>query len=555
MALARVAWVASACFASIVDANAFLGVHPNNNNRLVMVQEVEDLLSLGLASEKTSAEIKRIEEVLGPLFATLPKNENGRLEPPVVRYALHRYFAHQYGWHLNGLAQAGDSWNSSSPSSIMNGQVPSYIESLIEKRLGHGLGLEEVAVFAATMTDFINKGVVHDDMHVYDVRGAATTSSVTSEEFETFVKMTLVARIYGVEGGDTQADYDKSENYLIENYWEWDSVKMWATDLQQTYGNFLQARNPFREGYDIKYAVGFMQELSLKHGHLQAMDCKSHKYQLMDLEHEGTGRVPLSQFYRGAHEGDDNWPFIEKQGYLRLLGALDESNPSQPKVIIPNYLNGLSNCITPSAFYSVCCVNECEGLLSHVERAVAAPEGDPARIAEVVSNLGSDTVDAPRNLSTSQMAHLFEIAERNGGRVPLHGRLFAQFMHHAFPRECVFPHVSGTTSPEVPDDWEQRTGSDIYADDDEIRRHVVESKLLDKASLQDDVDALPWTEVEELVGSHKFRSSPSEGLQSSRLLRVVLLLVAVSSALWPVVRSSKVASGYSPGGQLEKHYV
>jgi len=116
MAFIRATLMSAACLSVSVDADAFLGAHPNHNDRHILVQEVEDVLSRELASEKTSFDIKNIEEIMGPLFATLPKNEYGRLEPPVVRYALHRYFAQQYGWQLNGLAQQGESWNATSPS-------------------------------------------------------------------------------------------------------------------------------------------------------------------------------------------------------------------------------------------------------------------------------------------------------------------------------------------------------------------------------------------------------------------------------------------------------
>merc|ERR1719210_43724 len=57
----------------------------------------------------------------------------------------------------------------------------------------------------------------------------------------------------------------------------------------------------------------------------------------------------------------------------------------------------------------------------------------------------SDTVHAPRNLSSALLARLDEIAEHHAGQVALHGRLFAQWMHHAYPRECPFPHIAGST--------------------------------------------------------------------------------------------------------------
>jgi len=545
MAFGRVALAFSACLVGTVDADAFLGHH---NDRILLVQEVETFLFRELASETSMVEIERVAEILQPLFATLPKTEGGKLETTVVRYALHRYFAQQYGWHLNGLAQAGKSWNSTSPSVVMDGQVPTYIEGLIEERLGHGLGLHDLAVLAFAMSELIHKEIVQDVEHVFEVQSTATTSRMKLEEFQAIIKMTLVARIDGVdEGGKTPEEYVKSEQHLAENYHLWEDVKLWASDLHSSFRMFRKNRNPFVTHYDFDYAVSFMQELALGYGHFQHMECRSQKNQLMELEHAGTGRVPLTQFYKGIRH--ESWPFVEKEAYLRALGALDESNPAQPSVIIPNYINGLSNCIKPSAFYSVCCVNECEGLMAQVELAIASPEGDPTRIFEVVSNIGSDTVDAPRNLSTTQKARLVDIAQLHGGSVPLHGRLFAQWMHHAFPRECEFPHVSGTTNPEIIENWEARTGSDTSVDEDEIRHYLFEGRSREMAFKESSV-ALPWIAVEELVAAN--RINPHEGgRQLSKPLRAIMLFLAVGSALFQMTRGSADASPR----KLESHLV
>ena len=108
-----------------------------------------------------------------------------------------------------------------------------------------------------------------------------------------------------------------------------------------------------------------------------------------------------------------------------------------PRVIITNYLTSPTNCIASSSFYSVCCMDECEGLLGHLEREIAAPEATSARIATVVSHLSSSSVVAPRKLPQALLDRLEEIASHHGGSVPLHGRLFSQWLHHAFPRECI----------------------------------------------------------------------------------------------------------------------
>ena len=87
------------------------------------------------------------------------------------------------------------------------------------------------------------------------------------------------------------------------------------------------------------------------------------KDSLVKIEDRGTGRVLLSDFYKPGLDGQ--WQFQESASYLRQLGALDES--SKTSVVIVNYLTSPGNCIASSSFYSVCCMDECEGLLGHLE--------------------------------------------------------------------------------------------------------------------------------------------------------------------------------------------
>merc|ERR1719277_492235 len=96
--------------------------------------------------------------------------------------------------------------------------------------------------------------------------------------------------------------------------------------------------------------------------------------------------------------------------------------------------------------------------MGHLERNVAGPTAEPNQIVELVSSLPSDTMATPRNLSAALLRRLNEVAAHHSGRVPLHGRLFAQWMHHAYPRECPFPHEAGTTNPQTPDEWMRETG-------------------------------------------------------------------------------------------------
>merc|ERR1719378_394336 len=92
-------------------------------------------------------------------------------------------------------------------------------------------------------------------------------------------------------------------------------------------------------------------------------------------------------------------------------------------------------------------------MMGHVEREIGAPEATPAEVISIVSGMSSSTVEGPRNLPTKLVNKLDDAAAQHGGTVQIHGRMFAQWMHHAFPRECPFPHVSGSITPVTPDEW------------------------------------------------------------------------------------------------------
>merc|ERR1719230_1328681 len=145
-----------------------------------------------------------------------------------------------------------------------------------------------------------------------------------------------------------------------------------------------------------------VESVGQQFGSFQDFECRQLKDKLVEMEYRGTGRVRLSDFYKPALGGVDGaWQFQESAAYLRQLGTLDETNVNQPSVMIANYLNSQSNCIAASGFYSVCCKDECENLLGHLEQNIGASEAKPATIAALVSQLPSSTLAAPHQVSKS----------------------------------------------------------------------------------------------------------------------------------------------------------
>jgi len=540
--------------ASFCDADSFLQARATD--KYITKEDVEETLFSELSELSTSSKLRSIEEELRSMYVALPKNVHGSLEPSVVRYALHRYFVQKHGWYMMGLDPAGNSWNASAPATLVKDRAPAYIQSLFEQRVhGKGLGLEELAVFVAVMSDLVHAEALQGLHKAYASLRLPTVGPVPKRWSELAVKAYLIGFVVGGNLTITgMEDFDFLERELPEIYPDWHDTYMWLEDLQETHDLMLQSRrNPFvakRDTFDT--SVAFVQEFGHNFGSYQDLECKALKSRLVEMEYHSTGRIRLSRFYAGGVNGD--WTLSESVAYLRNLGVLDETDPSKPSVAIANYMTSSTNCLATSGFYSVCCTNECEGLMQRLEKDLAAPSAIPDRIVESVSALPSDTVDAPRNLSAALLARLGEIAEVHHGHVPLHGRLFAQWMHHAYPRECPFPHVSGTTSPMSPDDWMEHHGIDnIEASMEEMQLH--HARLEQDISSQEADVALPWTHVEELVGTHHERDSARYRLWAASHVRWIMAVAALASFAAPLLRASIVAASGDEAGKSERCLV
>merc|ERR1719382_322651 len=79
--------------------------------------------------------------------------------------------------------------------------------------------------------------------------------------------------------------------------------------------------------------------------------------------------------------------------------------------------------------------------MSEIWGSTMAPTAAPGRLLELISNISSSTMDAPSAVPSVLQQRLHSIAATNGGQVALHGRLFLQWLHFAFPYECPFPNL------------------------------------------------------------------------------------------------------------------
>jgi len=416
---------------------------------------------------------------------------------------------------------------------------------------GRGFGLRQLAVLAATLEHLVHDEMIGRLQASYQAHKILPTDLVTDDEGKGIIEAYMVSFILGINLAPlTNSQLERLKKRVAPKaYPGWDDTQLWLQDMQLSVGYADRgASNPFVSGeLSFPRIAHVVEEVGDRYGRFQDLECRSLKEGLMDRERQLPGRVLLSDFYRKGLDG--KWMFTESVEYLRQLGALDESDPKMPSVVVPNYINAKSNCLGKSNFYSVCCIDECEGLLGNLEREIATPTAEPHRIAALVASMPSDTMDAPRNLSSSLVGRLDEIAQNHGGRVPLHGRLFAQWMHHAYPYECPYPQIATVTDSQASSSKVQESMSKK-----DMLNYVNALGADEIDKVVDDYD-VPWTDVESLLTDYE--QIPAASSQGSfwPMLRnlgfaVVLLSVAVSLA-----QTSKSALSSFDKPKFEKHCV
>jgi len=489
----------------------------------VSTQDVEASLLSELASTFDSTfrpgaphdHISKLEAELRPMYSVVPQGKDGSLNHAVVRYVLHRFFSQKYGWFIRGLEPGtGNMTKPTKEQELQSLQewVPSYVQSFLEQlQADRGISLRELAIIAGTLEDLIHKEAVARLRQGYDA--LLFPQEVPLNEQKARQALEIYMMIYMLGGNFTlkgPSQVMRAHDLFTKKVKDWGAAQEWMHGIQMEL--FPESAHKSLHFNDTARVV---EEVGRRYGVYNDQECDKLKSELLSIESKKAGRVRLTEFYKKGLTGV--FEFNEKVEYLRAIGVLDESDPTQPYVIVPNYVAARPNCLVASSFYAVCCRNECEGLMATLEQKLSSGTAQPRQILEIVSSLPSPTVSADRQISAGMAQRLESIAENNGGAVPLHGRLFALWMHHAYPRECPHPHKSGTASPQTPDEWMEMTGqSESSLSKEEAMDHIDKDTCDENCAGPVGNDArhhhhfaeneLPWDDAEELL----FPSVPME---------------------------------------------
>jgi hypothetical protein len=416
---------------------------------------------------------------------------------------------------------------------MLKDQLPDYVQNLFEKRAGgFGFDLHDFAVMVATMENLVHQETLHRLDHTYRALERSKEDPLDTEESYDVIDAYMISFILGMNfSAMTPAQLKENVLRIEEAYPTWRETQQFVRDVQNTTG-------PHREEVTFENVASVVEEVGERYGRWQARECVELKSELVSIEDRGTGRVRLADFYGSAlHDG--KWQFSESVDYLRQLGALDESDPANLRVIIPNYVMSPSNCVAGSSYYSVCCLDECEDILGHLEEKLGTHEATTGEISALIASLPSLTSENRTSLPRSLFQRLDEVAQYHGGRIPLHGRLFAQWLHHAYPRQCPYPHVTGTTNPKRAEDFLTATGNEAAASEAEMQQHAgaVSPSKRPRAQQEAVEDYGMWTMEEELTFRHQ-QAAPVDPVAGVRgALRGVVFVVAVVSVTLALLQS------------------
>jgi len=498
-----------------------------------VITAMDEVLGCG-GHEVSQERLNEINRALEPMWRTMPSID-GKLDWRSVRYVAHRYFMQQSSLVIRGFEPSRILNSSESGvAELLSKQVPAHSDVLLGgKHASQGYGIDDVVSLVAALERLVWDSEAALLERTYKLYGMKTDRVLGMRQFQRLLEGYIV---YWMMRGDERSAHILMRNRTVleKSFPKWNELRgfidgrikrlNWQRALQPKTGD---GRTLIDNRYEFQDAHEIVGGITTSFQDYWQSECVSMKNQLVGMDRDGTGRVRLNDFYGTGLEKD--WRFGESEQYLRELGVLDESSPWRGKrVIIPNYLQAASNCIVTTPHYLVCCKNECEELLGEIEIAIAAPSATPEEILTVVGNMSapSNEDDDPPKLDGVLTKQLQNIAEGHGLQVTLHGRLFSQWMHYAFPRECPFPHKAGA--------YESHTltpnayGRDYIASEQEMQSHAETRQSSEEDPIDLEKEMLTqWSEEEELFANYSSQGSPwkQRALQSFGLVMIMCGIV------------------------------
>jgi len=396
-------------------------------------ESVANALGQTQTKDMVMSRIPSVSQWMLNTFMTLSANVDAPIDNGPARYILHRYFMQTRRWSiLKWEATATDVYSANNrPMYEVLDTLPgmSHVVPVFEAHYAAcgGYFLRDLALVAAIVE--------------------------TSEFFES-VRMLQEAYEQHDATLDSILDWNGVSLVLTEytrHFFNYFSLPRYRTLPNFIWKAALAAHGPTlkKETSTFTYSMveSMIEPLQYQYPLWQDEDCLEMKDRLISLEDKtDTGRVPVRIF--NNHDQHGQHRFGETINDLLKTGSIDTSGP-EPRVIISNYITGALMCaITAWDMFTFCCIRECDGLMLKFEETVGKPSATPDQIIHFAETAGTSTVTVPRRLPESLITRVQEMAAKDSyGKIPIHSRLFAQFLHHAYPRECAFPSLDYSWAP------------------------------------------------------------------------------------------------------------
>lgn len=536
-------------------ASAFLGPlgRVDAGEVRASLQEALDSVLSGIANNHTER-LTDIQTKLWPTYQALPKASEGRLGPRSVRHLLKSFFNKEHGWTLLGFDSTEDMAEvrqTENKTGILQAKVPALMESILEAREhGRGLTLSEVAALATALEHLIFDESVKLLTRSLELNTFSTSDKLHKTELiEVLISyLALFATVNKTVATTLTPERHISWKEKMFSHGKFRPERSFASDSIQ---NFEFARkgavSPFTPpSYSFETSAKIVDRMAADYGRWQDESCKLMRDAFDSKDPDGSGRVSLSDFYSIKTPG---FALTESKEQLRKLGMLDESLPDHPTVRTANYVLSSANCGEFSNYYHVCCMSGCSIIMSQLEAEFQAPSVALERLLKALRNI-STTSDEDFHIATSPLLgfagpalqqRLSLIAQRHGGEVPLHGRLFETWLHFAFPSDCPLP-VKAEELESAPNTVEvmKEVAPQEWASDMDIYLPADEKQWSDADALQPLMEDLhppaskSWREIDAMLPLLSgLREVPAAGV-----LRSAAQLLAMAGACLAFLRIS-----------------
>eukprot|EP00930_Biecheleria_cincta_P022833 TRINITY_DN16597_c0_g1_i1.p1 TRINITY_DN16597_c0_g1~~TRINITY_DN16597_c0_g1_i1.p1 ORF type:complete len:1379 (+),score=261.04 TRINITY_DN16597_c0_g1_i1:45-4139(+) len=434
--------------------------------------------------------LTQIQGKLAVSFNALPSLESGRLGTRAARHLLQEYFITEFGWIITGLEphmMKRINVIGLHEVPILRAEMPKVADIIHSANLSlHGFSLELLTCYAALIEMLVLRQMNYVLRASYILNGFNMTGTVSKKQVRVLMlaclglMRTLPATLLDIPEGvplhqEQQSYFTRMMQTIKNQKHQWNILVNFSKQVSAQ--SIKEGVVSNKKQYSYDEVKSLYVRLVESFGYMEDISCRDMKRDLRALDPYQTGRVALKDFYSGP--ADSSYTFGESSKWLNRYGILDTTNRQMPGVMIAGYIEAVCNCVMHHSYVQVCCIPECPVITRQIEAILKAPTASPQELLQIVMNnvtTGNGTL--PRKVPPKLVKLLMTIVDAEG-RIHIHGRLFAQWLHYLEPYMCAYPvpsksatilkfQSSGSMSKEDEENVYKKRDYDVHA----VYRHM-----------------------------------------------------------------------------------